>query len=341
MTTKVYALIVIPALSVTLWSQGVAVNETGANPDPSAILDASSTSKGLLPPRMTSAQRDEISSPSEGLMIYNTDDKCLQFFQGLAWYSTCSGIIMPNPVLGSEFNNGFESNNSCTSNLISVTPCSLISGATINDDLNTTTGVEYDWTGATGFIDGGTTQALVEIGGQCWYRRNADNIPANYNPVPTWVNSNDVGWSGYYSNQQQTNEGRLYQWSAAMNGDSTERTQGVCPSGWHVPSDCEWMYLEHSLGMSVGHQQNTGWRNSGTVGSALKLGGLSGFTGLYTGYRYSTGAFQWRTTNGYWWSSSESSATEAWRRSLNHNQVGSGRTSNNKDFGLSIRCLKD
>jgi uncharacterized protein (TIGR02145 family) len=63
-------------------AQGVGINTSGTNPDPSAILDASSTSQGFLPPRMNSAQRDSISLPAEGLMIYNTDLKCVQFNKG-------------------------------------------------------------------------------------------------------------------------------------------------------------------------------------------------------------------------------------------------------------------
>jgi len=64
------------------FTQGVGINTTGANPDTSAILDASSTTKGFLPPRMSSAQRDSIALPAEGLLIYNTDIKCVQYNKG-------------------------------------------------------------------------------------------------------------------------------------------------------------------------------------------------------------------------------------------------------------------
>jgi len=64
------------------FAQGIGVNETGANPDPSAGLDADFTNKGFLPPRLTTAQRDAIVTPAEGLMIYNTDLKCVQYNKG-------------------------------------------------------------------------------------------------------------------------------------------------------------------------------------------------------------------------------------------------------------------
>lgn len=56
-------------------AQGVAINENGAAPDPSAMLDVQSTEKGVLVPRMSQAQRDAISSPATGLLIYQTDNE--------------------------------------------------------------------------------------------------------------------------------------------------------------------------------------------------------------------------------------------------------------------------
>jgi hypothetical protein len=82
MKTKIYSLFAILTLSVTAWSQGVGINETGSNPDPSAILDVESTDKGFLPPRMTTAQRNGITSPATGLIIYNTDENCVQTNSG-------------------------------------------------------------------------------------------------------------------------------------------------------------------------------------------------------------------------------------------------------------------
>jgi hypothetical protein len=56
-------------------------------PDPSALLDVSSATKGFLPPRMTSTQRNAIDTPAEGLVIYNTDEKALNVYNGTAWAS--------------------------------------------------------------------------------------------------------------------------------------------------------------------------------------------------------------------------------------------------------------
>ena len=174
-----------------------------------------------------------------------------------------------------------------------------------------------------------------------------ESIDVNPTESPTWVNSSDEGWYGYYDdNYQGAGEGTLLQWSAAMDGATTERAQGVCPTDWHIPSDCEWMYLENTLGMTTADQQGTGFRNSGTVGSKLSTltdngTNSSGFTALLTGYRYTSGTFYSRGPYGYWWSSSDSSATSAHARNLNSSQAGVNRSSYNKAFGFSVRCLKD
>lgn len=66
----------------------VGLNTDGLEPDSSAILDVKSDTKGLLPPRMTTLQRDAISNPVEGLIIYNTDSEIIELFNGIAWVTS-------------------------------------------------------------------------------------------------------------------------------------------------------------------------------------------------------------------------------------------------------------
>jgi hypothetical protein len=72
----------------------VAVNTDGSSPDGSAMLEIKSTDKGFLPPRMTTAERDAIASPAEGLTIYNTEYNCLQYFKGTLWFDLCEGGLL-------------------------------------------------------------------------------------------------------------------------------------------------------------------------------------------------------------------------------------------------------
>lgn len=69
------------------------INTDGSSPSNSAMLDVKSIDKGFLPPRMTTAQRNAIATPSEGLVIYNTSEKALNVFNGTAWSS-----LTPLPV---------------------------------------------------------------------------------------------------------------------------------------------------------------------------------------------------------------------------------------------------
>jgi uncharacterized protein (TIGR02145 family) len=303
-------------------------------PDASAALDITSTTAGLLPPRMTTAERDVINNGvwAEGLTIYNTDTKCLELYNGTDWISVCDGSVVTTPPPAT-----IPGNTTCTSATISATPCTtgeLASG--INGG---SLGNKY----ANG---AGGTYSVVEIGGQCWMQENIDVDPAG---SIAHDGSTDTGWYGYYSTTYQAaGEGTLLQWSAAMNGATTERAQGVCPTDWHIPSDCEWMYLENSLGMTIAEQQGTGFRDSGSVGSKLSTftnngtgTNSSGFTALLAGVRFTNGAFNSRGTLGYWWSSSEASATNAHYRVLGSSQAGVHRDGINKAVGFSVRCLKD
>jgi len=93
-------IIVFIGLSINLNAQeGVAINSTGAAADASAILDVSSTTQGFLPPRMTEAQRNDISSPATGLLIYQTDGTSgFYYYTGTQWQVTSA--VNPSYEIG-------------------------------------------------------------------------------------------------------------------------------------------------------------------------------------------------------------------------------------------------
>ena len=127
-------------------------------------------------------------------------------------------------------------NTTCDSQYISITGCGGDTTITYN----------------------GYTYGLVEIGGQCWFKENLrttkyrDGTPINYPGADNtaWA-SDSSGAFAWYNNDSITYDsvyGKLYNWYAVDN------SAGLCPSGWHVPTDCEWMYLEDTLGMSTAQQ---------------------------------------------------------------------------------------
>jgi hypothetical protein len=78
------------------FSQGTSINNTGAEPDPSAGLDVNFANKGLLIPRLTDSQRDAIDNPAVGLIIYNTTTECFNVFKTTGWFEWCGTCVIPS-----------------------------------------------------------------------------------------------------------------------------------------------------------------------------------------------------------------------------------------------------
>ncbi len=71
--------------TITIYAQNIGINATGATPDTKAILDISSTTSGLLIPRMSTAERNAITTPPTGLQVYNTTTNTLDIYKGSIW----------------------------------------------------------------------------------------------------------------------------------------------------------------------------------------------------------------------------------------------------------------
>jgi uncharacterized protein (TIGR02145 family) len=216
-------------------------------------------------------------------------------------------------------------------------------------------------------VDGNVYNTVL-IGNQCWMKENLKTTKyRNGTPIEypgsnnsAWQNNttgayawygNDINWKDSY--------GALYNWHAVNN------TNGLCPTGWHVPSDAEWTQL-------VDYVVAQGFPNSNVIngaGNALKscrqvnspLGGDCnttehprwnshsthhgfdefGFSGLPGGIRLSDGSFNLIGYGGYWWSSTEYITFYAWCRLLTYGFGYVYRLDFNKSDGFSVRCLRD
>ncbi len=194
----------------------------------------------------------------------------------------------------------------------------------------------------------GNIYHTVQIGNQCWTQsnlkvskyRNGDNIPMGLSNT-AWENTTAGAYAIYDNNPVNDGlYGKLYNHYAVMDN------RGLCPTGWHVPTNGEWTTLETFLGGSSvagGALKSTnnqpmpgGWNNPNTGAS-----NLSGFTGGPGGIRHRLGGFLDVGNGGYWWTSSLSSANP-WVRNLYYN-VGNSYKSNvtYRTEGFSVRCLKD
>ena len=200
-------------------------------------------------------------------------------------------------------------------------------------------------------IDGNVYETVL-IGGQLWIAENLKVTHYNNgDAIPNITNSRDwsslsTGAYGDYDNNPSNSDtyGRLYNWY------TVDDSRGVCPEGWHVPSDDEFKTLEMFLGMTESEANSTGYRgtnegsklagnadlwNSGNLEQNSEFG-TSGFNGLPAGYRNKS-----MGVDGYFWFSTESSSNTAWYRYLDYSSSGVYRSYNGKRFGLSVRCLRD
>jgi len=215
-------------------------------------------------------------------------------------------------------------------------------------------------------IDGNFYPSVI-IGNQEWMAENLRvTRDASGNEITRYCYNNDTTNCALY--------GGLYTWHTMMNDATSSNTipsnvQGICPTGWHVPSDEEWAALvDYVVEQGYPDERN----NPNGAGNALKscrqvsspLGGDCatsehprwnshsnhygrdefGFSALPVGYRNNSGAYKLLGYYGYWWSSSETyetSSPSAWSRTLSTDYGAVNANINNKESGFSVRCVRD
>jgi uncharacterized protein (TIGR02145 family) len=187
----------------------------------------------------------------------------------------------------------------------------------------------------------------VQIGDQCWFAENLD-YDDGCSRV-TWVNFSDEGWCGHFNGTDQ-GEGLVYQWSAAMNRATTEGAQGLCPNGWHIPSDSEWTTLENNVCGDVGDEGSAlaGYTDLWPSGLLISDDDFdcSGFNILPVPFKYTTGSgfgiYLWSSTEHYIdLRHSIQDDGFVWARSLDYDYTNISRHYYNKDDGKSVRCVRD
>jgi len=180
----------------------------------------------------------------------------------------------------------------------------------------------------------------VVIGGQCWLARSLDlgtmlasaaTMPANNGILEKWCYDNDSNLC--------SNEGALYQWDEAMRYSTTNGAQGICPNGWHIPTDEEIKTMEIALGMTqVQADTDNAWRGT-DQGTKIKVNGSANFALTLSGSRDYNAAFAGRNSFGYFWGSTESSTNA--RRRVVSSLATIYRDVTTKNRGLPVRCVKN
>lgn len=206
----------------------------------------------------------------------------------------------------------------------------------------------------------GKVYRTVKIGDQVWM---AENL--NFDPGQGGSGEDKYDWSWCYDNEPKNCDvaGRYYTWAAAIDsvklandadnpqdcgygkecGVASTRSatlvQGVCPTGWHLPSRAEWNSLFTAVGdeSTAGKvlKSQTGWYNRGNGTDAF------GFSALPAGGRNGDEDYYNEGDYAYFWSSTELNSSYAYRMYLDYGSVSATLSFKNKDDGFSVRCVKD
>jgi uncharacterized protein (TIGR02145 family) len=188
----------------------------------------------------------------------------------------------------------------------------------------------------------GQVYNTLQIGSQCWLKENLNTgtmIPDNQDQ------SNNGMIEKYCFNNDPSNcdiYGGLYQWNEAMMYTVFETAQGICPPGWHIPSEAEYIELANYLGGNdvaggkLKESCTTHWYYPN-----LAATNESGFTAMGAGARGYDGYFYffWYSTS--FWSSTQFDADLAGQRTLEYNNDNFTPSNVPKTVGYSIRCIKN
>jgi len=189
----------------------------------------------------------------------------------------------------------------------------------------------------------GNVYKTIRIGDQTWMAenlttsrfRNGDYIQ----PVTddkSWSQRIQPAWTFYPREDGPNPAGKLYNFYAV------ESPKGLCPIGWHVPSDAEWSKLENYLGgkkIAGGKMKEAGtlfWQDKNEVSTTT-----SGWNAQPGGSRFLNGTFFGFGYLGGWWSATEYGNHQAWSRFIYHFDKDITRNASYKTLGFSVRCLQD
>ena len=182
---------------------------------------------------------------------------------------------------------------------------------------------------------GGQIYNTVQVGSQCWLRENL-NIGSMIIIASTQTNNNVIEKYCYNNNPANCNTyGGLYQWDEAMQYATNEKAQGICPSGWHIPSLAEIDTLRASI------RNNGNSLKDVSQGSGSGTGtNTSGFSALLAGYG-SGGIFSSLGNNTTFWGSTQYDASTALGLYLTDYDASIAFSYFNKTSGFSVRCVKN
>jgi uncharacterized protein (TIGR02145 family) len=190
----------------------------------------------------------------------------------------------------------------------------------------------------------GNKYETVTIGTQVWMAENLRTTKYNDGTEIPNITENDT-WNkmttpafSWYNNEPAENKktyGALYNWYAV-------NTSKLCPNGWHVPADSDWMkmtsYLEDIKveGNKLKEKGTAHWKSPNTGAT-----NETGFTALPGGYRSIDGIFNYIGVSGYWWSATEYNSLSVLFYNIRYKSGFIYKSNSEKYCGFSVRCIRD
>ena len=277
-----------------------------SSPNTSSLLDLESTTKGFLPPRMTTAERDEISNPSEGLVIYTTDYKILQVFDGTIWSSPNAGYACGYQILDVDSN--------IYNTILIGAQCWMVENLATTKYNN---GVDIP------LVTDPVAWEDLYTPGYCWYNNDSATYGVTYGALYNWytVDTGHLCPSGWHV--PDDGEWKIMEMHLGMSQAHADA------NGWRGTDEGGKL---KETGTTYWDSPNTGATNE------------SGFSALPGGHRRGNGDFNYLGTDGYWWSATEyifPQPDEVWCRNLSYDNDKAYRYWFVKEAGHSVRCLRD
>jgi uncharacterized protein (TIGR02145 family) len=367
------------AISAFAQNTGVSISATNTDPDPSAMLDVQSTDKGVLISRMTTAQRNAIANPAEGLQIYNLTTKCLEIYISPGWQSIFCGCTLPatpnagahtpsltqivwnwNAVPGAT---GYKWN---TANNYSAATDNGAGTSVLQTGLSAgTTYTLYVWaynncgvsgvatlSQATSVWSCGNTLSITHSAGsvapvaKTVNYGTATNIPGESSKC--WITQNLGANNQAASATDATEAAAGWYWQFNRKQGYKYETSRTPNTAWitNIDENSDWTAAEDPCTIELGNgwriPTRTEWTNVDATGNWNNLNNAwSSDLKLHASglLFYSDGVIDSRSLYGYAWSSTQSSNTYGWY--LAYNGASCAMVDYNKWSGLPVRCVKD
>jgi len=279
----------------------------------------------------------------------------------------------PQPLpVSSGGNSGVDgSSSSVTTGSGNGSSSSATSGGGSSSSATASGGSSSSATGSVGTSSsagGGAASETVVIGGKTWQAKNLSvDVPGSkcYAEGVSGVSADSVA-------KNCAKYGRLYNWATAMSLPSkcnstlstsdtdcaigTPNHRGICPAGWHIPSNADWDALYRSADGTSGTNSpyssptagphlkaKEGWNDCGPSGSGKTYSceDTYNFSALPGGLGNSNGDFGNAGDDGYWWSASEDNSNYAYYRGMYYLSENAFYNNVAKSYLFSVRCLQD